>query len=73
MEALIAESERQGIRTLQAGIFPENTASVELHQRAGFRVVGVLERIGCLRGTWRDTVLLERRSTAVGGAPAVGA
>jgi phosphinothricin acetyltransferase len=71
MEALIAESERQGIWTLQAGIFPENTASVELHRRAGFRVVGLRERIGCLRGTWRDTVLLERRSTAV-GVPAAG-
>jgi len=61
--ALIAESERQGIWTLQAGIFPENTASVELHQRGGFRIVGYRERIGqASDGAWRNTVLLERRS-----------
>ena len=62
MSALIAESERSGIWTLQAGIFPENTASVELHQRFGFRVVGVRERIGQMNGIWRDVVLMERRS-----------
>ena len=70
LEALVAESERQGIWTLQAGIFPENIASLELHRRLGFRVVGVRERIGQLDGVWRDVMLLERRSqTAVFSEP----
>ena len=62
LEALVTESERQGIWTLQASIFPENAASVELHRRCGFRVVGVRERIGQKNGVWRDTVLMERRA-----------
>lgn len=62
LEALAAESEGQGIWTLQAGIFPENTASLELHRRCGFRAVGTRQRIGELGGVWRDVVLLERRS-----------
>jgi L-amino acid N-acyltransferase YncA len=66
MEALIASSERQGVWTLQAGIFPENTASIELHLRAGFRPIGKRERPGCLNGRWRDVMLLERRSLRVG-------
>lgn len=66
LEALIAESERQGIWTLQAGVFPENTASIKLHKRHGFREVGRRERIGKLNGAWRDVVLLERRSAVVG-------
>jgi L-amino acid N-acyltransferase YncA len=61
MSALVAEAERNGIWTLQAGIFPENEASMELHQRFGFRVVGVRERIGQMDGRWRDVVLMERR------------
>jgi L-amino acid N-acyltransferase YncA len=61
LEALIAESEKNGIWTLQASIFPENTASVELHLRSGFREVGRRERIGMLNGVWRDTILFERR------------
>ena len=61
LEALIAESEKQGIWTLQASIFPENTASVELHLRCGFREVGRRERIAMLKGVWRDTLLFERR------------
>ena len=61
LEALIAESETNGIWTLQASIFPENTASVELHLRCGFREVGRRERIAMLRGVWRDTILFERR------------
>jgi len=65
LEALVAESERNGIWTLQAGIFPENTASIELHRGAGFRVVGTRERVGCLAGRWRDVMLLERRSARV--------
>jgi phosphinothricin acetyltransferase len=59
---LIERAERDGFWTLQAGIFPENTASVELHKRCGFRVVGVRERLGHQHGVWRDVVLMERRS-----------
>jgi phosphinothricin acetyltransferase len=66
LAALVTESERAGIWTLQAGIFPENAASLRLHERHGFRVVGRRERIGRLDGVWRDTVLLERRSTVTG-------
>jgi len=62
LNALIASSERHGIWTLQAGIFPENAASIALHRKAGFREVGRRERIGCMNGIWRDTVLLERRT-----------
>lgn len=65
LEALVAESEQQGIWTLQAGIFPENTASLELHRKCGFRVVGERERIGKLGGVWRDVLLLERRSGTI--------
>ena len=63
---LIAASEARGMWTLQAGIFPENRASIALHERLGFRRVGVRERIGHRDGRWRDTVLLERRSKVVG-------
>jgi L-amino acid N-acyltransferase YncA len=66
LAALVAESERAGIWTLQAGVFPENTASLRLHERHGFRMVGRRERIGRLAGVWRDTVLLERRSAVIG-------
>jgi len=64
---LVAESERNGFWTLQAGIFPENTASIALHSRCGFRKVGIRERIGQMHGTWRDVVLMERRSGALPG------
>jgi hypothetical protein len=63
---LIESSEAAGIWTIQTGIFPENTASLALHERAGFRVVGTRERIGCHHGEWRDVVLIERRSAAAG-------
>ena len=66
LEALIEESERNGIWMLQAGIFPENAASLAVHRGCGFREVGRRERIGKMQGVWRDTVLLERRSTKVG-------
>lgn len=66
MAELIADSEAKGIWTLQAGIFPENTASIELHTRAGFRIVGTRSRLGCMNGLWRDVVLLERRSLIAG-------
>lgn len=66
LRALVAASEESGIWTLQASIFPENRASIALHQRCGFRIVGTRERIGCQDGRWRDTVLMERRSATVG-------
>ena len=66
LEALIETSEQIGIWTLQGAIFPENTASVNLHLRCGFREVGRRERIGKLNGSWRDTLLFERRSKIVG-------
>lgn len=63
---LVDESEASGIWTLQAGIFPENVASVRLHRALGFQDVGVRERVGRLDGRWRDVLLLERRSERVG-------
>lgn len=67
LKGLIAESEKQGFWTLQAGIFPENTASIAVHNNCGFRIVGGRERIGQMHtGHWRDTILMERRSK-VGG------
>ncbi|HMK20993.1 MAG TPA: GNAT family N-acetyltransferase, partial [Terriglobales bacterium] len=66
LAALIEESEANGIWSLQASIFPENVASIRLHEACGFRVVGRRERIAQLEGRWRDTVILERRSQRVG-------
>jgi L-amino acid N-acyltransferase YncA len=66
LEALIRESESNGFWTLQAGIFPENAASLALHQKFGFRIVGVRERQGKMADRWRDVLLLERRSRIVG-------
>jgi len=66
LEALIQESELNGIWTLQAGIFPENKASVGLHKSCGFREVGVRRKLGKLGEAWRDVLLLERRSSKVG-------
>jgi L-amino acid N-acyltransferase YncA len=66
LEVLIEESERNGIWTLQASVFPENTASLKLHLACGFREVGRRERIAMLNGIWRDTLLFERRSQIVG-------
>jgi phosphinothricin acetyltransferase len=65
LAALVDRSEHAGIWTLQAGVFPENRASVTLHLGCGFRLVGVLERIGRLNGEWRDVLLLERRSEVI--------
>lgn len=62
LQSLIGFAEDNGIWTLQAGIFPENKASVELHKKFEFRPVGYREKIGKLDGVWRDTLLLERRS-----------
>ncbi len=66
LEALARESEARGIWTLQAGIFPENLASVALHRSCGFVEVGVRRRLGKLGDRWRDVLLLERRSSKVG-------
>jgi len=66
LEALISESENNGIWTLQASIFPENVASLHLHKSCGFRLVGTRERIAVMDGVWRDTLLLERCSARVG-------
>lgn len=65
LDALVASTEEAGIWTIQSGIFPENTASLALHKRAGFRLIGSRERIGRHHGAWRDVVLLERRSRLV--------
>ena len=67
LEAMVRESEAAGIWTLQTGIFPENPASLTLHESCGFRVLGVRERIGQHLGRWRDVVFLERRSRVAGG------
>jgi len=63
---LVEASEAAGIWTLQTGIFPENAASLALHQACGFRIVGTRERVGQLHGVWKDVVFLERRSRVVG-------
>ncbi len=67
LDELVVTSEAVGLWMLQACVFPENQASLALHQSAGFRVVGCRERIGCVNGVWRDIMLLERRSTVIGG------
>jgi phosphinothricin acetyltransferase len=66
LSALIDSTEAAGVWTINAGIFPQNTASLALHQRHGFRVLGRQERVGrTVAGVWRDVVLLERRSSIV--------
>jgi L-amino acid N-acyltransferase YncA len=66
LRALIGSTEAAGIWTIQSSLFPENTASVRLHQQAGFRILGTRERIACHHGRWRDTVIVERRSSVAG-------
>lgn len=66
LKKLALESEKNNFWTLQARIFPENLASITIHERNGFRKVGVRERIGKLNGVWRDTLLFERRSSLIG-------
>jgi len=66
LQALIKSSEENNLWTLQAGIFPENIASIKLHEANDFRIIGIREKIGKMNGVWRDTVLLERRSKLVG-------
>jgi phosphinothricin acetyltransferase len=66
LAALARSTESAGIWTIQSGVFPENAASVALHLRSGFRVIGIRERVGQQGGRWRDVMLLERRSSTVG-------
>jgi L-amino acid N-acyltransferase YncA len=66
LQKLVGESEANNIWTLQAGIFPENIASIKIHEACGFRILGKRDRIGKMNGIWRDTVSLERRSETVG-------
>ena len=66
LNALINESETHGFWTLQAGVFSENVASIKLHEKCGFRVLGIREKIGQLKGKWHDNHLLERRSKTIG-------
>ncbi|WP_345951237.1 N-acetyltransferase family protein [Mucilaginibacter sp. PAMB04274] len=66
LQHLITESEKANLWTLQAGIFPENEASVKLHEKLGFRIIGYRERVAKQYGVWRNVYLLERRSNAVG-------
>jgi phosphinothricin acetyltransferase len=66
LTALVSAADAAGIWTVQTGIFPENRASVALHQQCGFRIVGTRERVGRLAGRWRDVLFLERRSSVAG-------
>jgi phosphinothricin acetyltransferase len=66
LQSLVTQSERCGMWTLQAGIFPENAASIALHKSCGFREVGLRRKLGQRGGIWRDVLLLERRSLSVG-------
>lgn len=68
LQALVVESEANGIWTLQTSIFPENVLSIRLHLSCGFREIGRRERIAQLKGVWRSTVFMERRSTLVGAS-----
>jgi len=63
---LIKESEKAGLWTLQSGIFPDNTGSIKLHEKCGFRRIGYREKIGKKDGIWKDNIIMERRSKVVG-------
>ena len=65
LRKLIVESEENGLWTIQSGIFPENIASIRLHEKVGFRKIGYREKIGVLDGFWKDNILLERRSKLI--------
>ena len=73
LDAFIASTEAAGIWTIQSGVFPENEASLKLHEACGFRVVGRKERIGEHFGRWRDVILIERRSPVIGHTDALDA
>ncbi|MDB4903083.1 MAG: ywnH [Mucilaginibacter sp.] len=66
LKEIVKSSEENNFWTLESRIFPENIASIKIHEENGFRIVGSRERIGQLHGIWRDTLLLERRSIIVG-------
>ena len=66
LNELIKSSEANGIWTIQAGILSENSASIELHKKCGFKILGVREKLGKLNSVWRDIVLMEKRSSVVG-------
>ena len=66
LTTLVERAETKGIWTLQAGVFPENQASIKVHIKCGFRKVGIREKLGKMAGVWRDVVLLERRSNVAG-------
>jgi phosphinothricin acetyltransferase len=66
LEHLIIESEKEGLWTLQSGVFPTNLSSIKIHEAVGFRCIGKRERVGKLNGKWIDNILFERRSTVVG-------
>ncbi len=66
LQRLIEESESNNIWTLQSGIFPENIASIKIHETCGFHIVGTREKIGKMNGSWRDVILMERRSEIIG-------
>lgn len=66
LEQLIIESENAGYWTIQSGVFPENTASIDLHKKVGFRYIGKRESVGKLEGVWRDNLLFEKRSKTIG-------
>ena len=66
LEAIIVESEANGFWTLQSGIFPENKSSIAIHKKQGFREIGYREKVARMNGMWRNTVLMERRSTVTG-------
>lgn len=68
LQELINQSEKHNFWTLQAGIFPENIASVQLHQKLGFRIVGIREKLGKMNNVWRDVIMLERRSSVIGNS-----
>ncbi|KFZ37011.1 phosphinothricin acetyltransferase [Shewanella mangrovi] len=66
LKNLVSQSEALGFWTLQSGIFPENQASIALHRRNSFRILGVRKKLGQLNGEWRDVVFMERRSAVTG-------
>lgn len=66
LNALVVSSEQAGIWSLKAGIFPQNIASIKLHETCGFRILGIQEKLGKIGTRWQDVALLERRSKTVG-------
>ncbi len=65
-DVLISESENNNIWSLLSVLFPENTASIKLHEKVGFRIIGVREKMGKMDGVWRDNIMMERRSKIAG-------